>query len=171
MVIPNIISRGRRVAYVPDDEADIRFVVGGVVYTYSSGLPFGDLTVVQFYRYCTTFTGTTLALDTALKVVGLKVSARRRVRRLSVSDYRLLQIAVKIGGGFGGVVVECLGLRPKDFAKIKRVISRIRRHGYSIELVYGAKGVSGIDCKPLSKRGLDRVLAAHGMKFVPVRVE
>ena len=167
-----LISKDRRIVYVPDDEVDIRIGVGKTVYAYSQGLPYGSLTVGEYYEYATALSNNVLSSDIAFKVVGIGCRWRhKRVRGIGTYRYRLLQIAVRIGMGASGVVVECIGLGRRDVSRLGRIKDRMRRMGYSIELVCGARGVKvngNGRYKNVSRHRISRILKEKGLKFLPV---
>jgi len=93
--IPPLVPRFNT-CYIPDDEVDCKVEYRGIVYSYSAGIPFGDLTVGEYYRYQTALRGEVLEVRGALRSVGLRVRLRKKMRRLSVRQYRRLQIAVRV---------------------------------------------------------------------------
>lgn len=148
-----------RIVRVPDDEVDLQVAKKRkkeLVYKYSSGIPFGNLRVGEYYRYQTALAGSdALDIKKAFGMVGFVVRQNRRMKSLKVAEYRQVQTAVRLRNDVGGVIVDKAS---------KRMVKAMRKNGCNVFV----SEEFGVKKKKVGKKGLDKILGRKGLEFVQV---
>ena len=151
-----MIERQFKIIYVPNDEVDCQIDENKTAYTYSSGIPFGDLRVDEYFDYQTSFAaGEVFCMEKAFKIVGFKRRRGKLMRNLSVGEYRQIQAAVRLRDDVAGVVVDNAP---------KQMIRALMTNGYNVWI----RKQEGMHSKKVSKRELDKILAKRRVEFVSV---
>jgi len=132
------------------------------------GIPFGDLTVAEYYDYQTALREDALPLKSALKAAGLRIKPKKTLAALGAGRYRQLQAAVRLGGDMAGAVIECAGLSGRRDRRAVRLLMRsLRKCGYCAEVSFGRLARSRL-FRTIGKRRLNKILAARRLEFVEI---
>jgi len=144
---------------IPNDEADCLVSRNKTVYTYSNGIPFGDLRVDEYYAYQTLLTGSeAFCMERAFGIVGFRSRGSKLMKRLNFAEYRQIQAAVRLRSDVGGVIADKVS---------KRMVRALRAHGYIVRI---KNTETGIKSCYVGKRKLDKILAKRGLEYLTTKV-